>query len=459
MRDLQFSRRQLLQCGGVSLLSGGLLNVLAARGQSQPASPRRARACILLFQVGGPYQADTFDPKPDAPEEVRGPFRPVATTVPGIRFTEGVTQLARQADKMAIVRSVHHNMRCHNPAIYCSLAGRESNEPLAVSSQTNAQRSDHPHYASVLARLRPGTAGMPAHVVVPNVTTNGPARSPGLLGGYLGPRYDPFVLGADPSAADYRVDAFAPADDLGSGRLQGRQTLLRSLDTQQRRLERLGAIQAMGTLYEQAFSLLTSPRAKEAFHLDREPVRLRDRYGRHLQGQSALLARRLVEAGVPFVTVVSHTAVERDSWDTHDNHYGRVTRNLLPPADQAFSVLLEDLSMRGMLDEVLVVWLGEFGRTPRMGVRFSNAGNSATGRDHWCNCYSVALAGGGVRGGQIIGSSDQIAAYPLEKPVHISDLAATLYHALGIDPRSQLYDLQGQLRFICDGNPVLELFR
>ncbi len=458
MTHFDFDRRRLLQCGGVSLLSGGLLHLLAARNSAGAAPPRRARACILLFQVGGPYQADTFDPKSDAPEEVRGPFRPVATPVPGMHFTDGVPRLAPHAGKLAILRSVHHTIRCHNPAIYCSLVGREATDPLAVSNRTAAQRSDHPHYASVLARLRPRAVSMPAHVVVPNVTTNGAAKSPGYLGGYLGTGCDPFVLAADPSAADYRVDAFALADEVGPDRFQGRQSLLQGLDRQQRRLERSGTLQALGTVYEQAFSLLTSPQAKEAFNLDREPAHLRERYGRHTQGQSVLLARRLVDAGVPFVTVVSHTAVERDSWDTHDNHYGRVTSELLPKADQCFSALLEDLSVRGLLEDVLVVWLGEFGRTPRMGVRFSNAGNSPSGRDHWCNCYSVALAGGGIRGGQVIGSSDQIAAYPRERPVHISDLAATLYHALGVDPRTQLHDLQGQLRFICDGNPVLEAF-
>jgi uncharacterized protein (DUF1501 family) len=203
---------------------------------------------------------------------------------------------------------------------------------------------------------------------------------------------------------------------------------------------------------------LTSARAKRAFDLGEEPARIRDRYGRHTMGQGALLARRLVEAGVPFVTVFSHTRVERDSWDTHNRHYELSRQSLLPPADQSLSALLEDLHQRGLLSETLVVWMGEFGRTPRMGVQFSNNSNNVGGRDHWCNCYSVVLAGGGVRGGQVIGSSDGIGGYPRERPVHIGELAATLYHALGIDPRAQLYDLQGQLRFICDGNPVVEAF-
>ncbi len=451
------TRRRFLQIGGVQLLSPGLLHVLAGRAATQQPHRARAKACILLFQLGGPYQGDTFDPKPAATAEVRGPFRPVATRVPGMRVTEALPRVAQQADKFAIVRTVHHLIRCHNPAIYASLVGREATDPMAVSNRTNATRTDHPHYASVVARLRPGLATMPHHVIIPNVTNNGPAKSPGLLGGYLGAAYDPFVLGADPSDPDFRIDSFALPEELDAARFQDRQMLLRRLDSVQRSLERHGAIDAMGTHYRRAFNILTSPIAKQAFDLSQEPETIRDRYGRHQQGQSALLARRLVEAGVPFVSVFSHTDVDREAWDTHQNHYARLDR-LLPPADQVLSALLEDLHNRALLDDTLVIWLGEFGRTPRMGVNFSNNTNNVGGRDHWCNCYSVVLAGGGVRGGQVLGASDGIAAYPRERPVHISDLAATIYHVMGIDPRAQLYDIQGQLRFICDGQPVMELF-
>lgn len=452
------TRRRFLQIGGVQLLSPGLLQVLASQAAAQSSRRPRAKACILLFQLGGPYQADTFDPKPDATEEVRGPFRPVATRAPGLRVTEALPRVAQQADKFAIIRTVHHLIRCHNPAVYASLVGREATDPMAISNRTAATRTDHPHYASVVARLRPGAASMPHHVIIPNVTNNGPAKSPGLLGGYLGAAYDPFVLGADPSDPDFRIDSFALPEELDAARFGDRQTLLRRLDGVQRRLERHGAMDAMGTHYRRAFNILTSPTAKQAFDLSQEPDWIRDRYGRHQQGQSALLARRLVEAGVPFVSVFSHTDVDRDAWDTHRNHYQRVTTDLLPPADQVLAALLEDLHSRGMLEETLVIWLGEFGRTPRMGVNFSNNTNNIGGRDHWCNCYSVVLAGGGVRGGQVLGASDAIAGYPRERPVHISELAATIYHVMGIDPRTQLYDIQGQLRFICDGQPMMELF-
>jgi uncharacterized protein (DUF1501 family) len=455
------TRRGLCQFGGVSLLSGGLLNLLATRAGAGPEAPRkkaRAKACILLFQVGGPYQCDTFDPKPNAPEEMRGPYRIARTRVPGVDVTEALPLLAQHADKFAIVRSVNHLIRCHNPAIYCSLVGREATEPMAVSNRTAAKRTDHPHYASVVARLQGARGGMPHHVILPDVVFNGPAKSPGLLAGYLGAAYDPFILAADPNAEGFRVDGVGLPADVSRDRLDGRRTLLNRYDAMCRVVERAETVAALGSFQQKTFELLTSSRTRDAFDLAREPARLRDRYGRNTNGQGTLLARRLVEAGVPFVTVFSHTVVEKKSWDTHLMHDELSKSELLPQADQTFSALLDDLGQRGLLDQTLVVWLGEFGRTPRRGIQFSNNTNNKTGRDHWCNCYSVVLAGGGVQGGRVIGSSDFIGAYPKERPVHVSDLAATIYHALGVDPRAQLSDIQGQLRFICDGEPVRELF-
>jgi hypothetical protein len=451
-------RRGFLQLSHLGFWGTGLVaHLLGQRAVASPRTPR-ARACILLFQVGGPYQCDTFDPKPDAPEEMRGPYKPLRTRVPGLLVTEALPRVAVHADKIAILRGVHHTIRCHNPAIYCTLVGREATDPMAVSNRTNAKRTDHPHHASVIAKLRPAADSvMPHHVVLPDLVLNGPAKAPGLQGGYLGASYDPFVLGADPASPSFRVDAMAPPADVTHERLDGRQGLLAKLDAGQRRLESGEGVASLGSFQRRAFELLTSPRTKRAFALEQEPPAVRDRYGRHTVGQSTLLARRLVEAGVPFVSVFSHTAVEKESWDTHSNH-DEVSRKLLPLTDQSFGALLDDLDTRGLLDEVLVVWLGEFGRTPRRGMAFSNAGNSPNGRDHWCNCYSVVLAGGGVRGGSVVGASDWIGGYPKERPVHISDLAATLFHAFGVDPRSQVHDIQGQPHSICDGYPVEELF-
>jgi hypothetical protein len=450
--------------GGVSisrreLFGAGLLSVLASRGGAAGRGRRgTARACIVLFQVGGPYQCDTFDPKPGAPEEVRGPYKPARTRVPGLHVTEALPLVARHTDKFAILRSVHHTIRCHNPAIYCSLVGREATDPMAVSSNTNAKRSDHPHYASTLARLRAARPGMPAHVIIPDLVLNGPARSPGLLAGYLGAAYDPFVLGADPAGPGFRVEGLRLPDDVRAPRLEDRRLLLSRLDRGQKILENAECVGAMSEVRKQAYALLTAPRTKKAFDLAQEPDRIRDRYGRHTVGQSALLARRLVETGVPFVSVFSHTVVERNSWDTHNRHDELSKAELLPKADQSFSALLEDLAVRGLLNDVLVVWMGEFGRTPRRGVNFSNNSNNVGGRDHWCNCYSVVLAGGGVKGGRVVGSSDWIGGYPKERPTHISDLAATVFHAMGADPRAVVRDIQGQPHTICDGDPVMELF-
>jgi len=444
-------RRGLFQYGGLSLLSAGLLRVLAARAEASAPTPK-AKACILLFQVGGPYQAETFDPKPDAPAEVRGLFKPAATKVPGLRVTEALPRVADHADKLTILRGVNHTIRCHNPAIYCTLVGREATDPMAVSNRTAAKRTDHPHFASVVAKLRPPKTAMPFHVILPDTTNNGPSKSPGLLGGYLGAAYDPFVLEADPNDPGFRVEGLAADGD----ELAGRRSLLDRVDRDRRTLERTVPVESMDTLYQRAFAMLTAPESRAAFDIAKEPAKIRDRYGRHSQGQCALLARRLVEAGVPFVSVFSHVDVDKGSWDTHQKHNERVTEQLLPPADQSFSALLEDLHGRGLLDSTLVIWMGEFGRTPRMGVTVSNNTNNVGGRDHWCNCYSVVLAGGGVKGGQVIGSSDAVAAYPKERPVHVSDLSATIFHLLGVDPRAQLWDIQGQFRTICDGNPVLE---
>src|SRR5262249_55617992 len=325
LRTERWTRRRLLQVGPAALMTAGLCNVLAARAEAKPASsPRRrggARACIILFQVGGPYQCDTFDPKPLAPVEVRGPFRPIHTSATGVTITDALPRVAQHAHRFAVIRSMHHSIRCHNPAIYCSLAGREATDPMAVSNRTNAQRTDHPHYASVVARLRPGAAAMPHHVIIPAVAPHGPAKSPGQLAAYLGPRYDPMVLAADPNDANFAVEGTDLPANLGRPRFAQRQTLLERLDQRQRFAEHAGSIESMGAFYQRAFSLLTSPAAKQALSRHSERSRIRERYGRHTQGQGALLARRLVEAGVPFVTVFSHTRVERESWDTHNRHY------------------------------------------------------------------------------------------------------------------------------------------
>ena len=451
-------RRAFLQAGGVSLLNAGLMNVLAAQSRGLSRQPR-IRSCLLLFQVGGVSQTDTFDMRPEADENVRGEFQPIATNVPGMHVCEHMPRVARQMDKLCVVRSMHHRMLCHNPAIYTSLTGREIGDSLAVSVQTAAKRDDYPHLGSVVAGFGHDPADLPASVALPFHVKNGPTPSPGQHAGFLGRAYDPFLVARDPNAPDYRVEELHLPPDIAAARMSQRQRLLAELDASQRILERAPAPKAFGEYYQQAMTLLSTGRCRRAFDLSEEDPRLRDRYGRNVVGQSTLLGRRIIEAGVPFVTVYSPVAnVDDPSWDTHQNNFPRLRNELLPPADQALSTLLQDMHDRGLLEETLVVWAGEFGRTPEIGVIRSNNSNNVTGRDHWPHCYTILLAGGGVPGGSYYGASDRTGWHPQENPVHIGDFAATIYDAFGIDPRQMMYDSLNRPHVLAEGRPVRDLF-
>jgi hypothetical protein len=454
----QIARRDFLRLGGVSLVSGGLLNVLAGRTQAA-ARPARIKSCLLLFQVGGVSQTDTFDMKPDAEDRIRGEFKPISTNVPGMHVCELLPQVSQQMDKLCVVRSVHHRMLCHNPAIYTALSGREVGDSLAVSVQTAANRDDYPHFGSVVARFRDFPKDLPPSVSLPYQLRNGPTRSPGQHAGFLGPAYDPFLVLRDPSAADFHVDELKLQEQVDAPRLSARRRLLASLNAQTEWLEKKGPVESAHEYYRQAIELLSTERTKQAFDISQESDKLRDRYGRNVVGQSTLLGRRLVEAGVPFVTVYSPVAnVDEPSWDTHLNNFPRLKDQLLPPADQALSALLEDMHSRGLLDETLVIWAGEFGRTPEIGVKRSNNSNNTTGRDHWPHCYTILLAGGGVPGGRYYGSSDGVGWYPRDNPIYIGDLAATIYDAFGIDSKQLMHDSLGRPHVLADGEPVRELF-
>ena len=328
----RFERREFLRLGGASLLSPGLLSVVAGRAAG---GDRRARikSCLLLFQAGGVSQTDTFDMKPDCDETIRGEFGPIDSNVPGMPVCEHLPQMARQMDKVCIVRSVHHRMLCHNPAIYAALSGREVGESLAVSVKTAATRDDYPHVGSLVARFGTPTADVPPFVAYPYQLRNGPTPSPGQHAGLLGRAYDPFVVLKDPNAADFHVDELEFPADVATGRLGDRRTLLQQFDSQQKWLDETTGVEALGEYYQQAYSLLTAPRVKTAFDLSSERDALRDAYGRNTVGQSTLLARRLVEAGVPFVTVYSPAPnIDGPSWDTHLDNFPRLKNELLPPA-------------------------------------------------------------------------------------------------------------------------------
>jgi hypothetical protein len=460
------SRREVLRAGGLGLgLHGlGLSTLLQARQASEPTSPTfgRARSCILLFMWGGPAQQETWDLKPDAPEEVRGEFRPIATTVPGLMISEHFPRLARQAHRLAVIRSVHHGDVNHLTATHALLTGRPIPRDEAAPLS-----EDWPHVGSVLARLNRGRERSPLPPFVqmrPEVPDGAPRfveQSHGQGSGWLGPAWNPLTIDDDPNVHGFRdrgAAAIRLPDGLDPNRLDNRRWLLRVVDRQAHELARSAAAAALDAHYDRACSLLTDRAALGAFDLEREDPRLRDRYGRHTHGQTVLLARRLVEAGVPLVSVfwpndgITNVSVY---WDTHNRNFLDLKTRLMPPADQAFSALLDDLAARGLLDSTLVVWTGEFGRTPRVGQSVvGGAGAGRDGRDHWPHCFSSVLAGAGIRGGTIFGASDGWAAYPARDPVTPADIAATIYHLLGVAPAQQLIDPLGRPMRLCDGIPI-----
>ncbi len=455
------SRREFLRAGGLSLFGLGLPTLLKARGLSAPVSAGsfgQAKACILLFMWGGPAQQETWDLKPDAPEQVRGEFRPIPTNVPGIEISEHFPMLARQAHRLAILRSVHHKDVNHTTATHELLTGR----PFSPA----ASRPDEqwPHYGAVLAQKNRGnerTVLPPFVQMRPTIPDGAPRfveQSAGQGAGWLGPALNPFTIDHDPNRPDYDVGDFRLPEEVGSGRLKDRRRLLSLVDDQARQLEMSVPVQTLKSHYTRAYDLLTTRRALEAFDLEKEDPRLRARYGLHPHGQAVLQARRLVEAGVPVVTIfwqndgLTNVSVY---WDTHNRNFIDLKTRLMPAADQAFTALLDDLDARGLLDETLVVWTGEFGRTPRVGQGVvGGAGAGKDGRDHWPHCFSTVLAGAGIQGGVVHGASDRWAAYPALDPVTPADVAATVYHCLGIDPALELTDQLNRPLRLCLGNPI-----
>jgi hypothetical protein len=394
---------------------------------------------------GGPSQLDTWDLKPDAPAEVRGEFRPIATRVPGVSISEHFPRLARLADRYAIVRSLTHDDPAHLSSVHHLMTGHHA--PKVKSDADPPSRRDSPAVGSALARLRPTGLALPPCVTMPWIVSHPAApggKAPGQNAGWLGPAYDPFLLTADPAAPNFAVPQLNRPAELTSERLEARRELLASLDA------RATSADGFSSSLQRALDLLTSDAARRAFDIAQEPAVLRDRYGRHTHGQCLLLARRLIEAGVRLVCVNWHFDGQF-FWDTHQNNFNGLKHRLMPPADQGLSALLEDLAQRSLLDETLVVWVGEFGRSPRI-----NRGNA--GREHHPGCYSAVLAGGGVRGGQVYGRSDHQAAYPAADPVSPADLTATIYHALGVPPDATIQDREGRPATLTEGRPLLALF-
>jgi uncharacterized protein (DUF1501 family) len=446
-----FLKGGLLAAAGTTL--GEFFRLQAVAGGQRPAT---ADSCVLLFLNGGMSHLDTFDAKPDQPAEVRGEFAPIRTTAMGVRVTEHLPGLARQAHRYAVVSTVHFEGRLgnHSPACYHMLTGREPEGEAAVLAPPT--RGDHPTMGSAAARLRPTPGTVPAFVMAPDVLIENAHLTPGQFAGWLGSRYEAFNLRSDPSRPGFAVPGLARPADVPAARLASRRGLLARLDAGRPDLAAGPAGRELGPYYGRAFDLLTGSRARAAFDLDTEPHAARERYGINSFGQSVLLARRLVEAGVRFVNVHWPNVGGGFNWDTHSNGFARLKNQLLPPFDRALSALLEDLADRGLLGRTLVVVLTEFGRAPQIGRTFQNSGGPA-GRDHWSSCFSVLLAGGGVHGGQTYGRSDARGAHPAEKPVTPADVVATVYHALGIDPRATLQDGEGRTHRLCEGSPLHEL--
>ncbi|MBA2227703.1 MAG: DUF1501 domain-containing protein [Gemmataceae bacterium] len=439
-----WTRRDFLHAGALAPLGLTLASYHRLRG----AEADRDINCILLFLVGGPSQLDTFDPKPQAPEEVRGPFRPIPTNVPGIQISEIFPKTARHADKYAIIRSIYHT----------ATAVHDTGHQMMQTGRLFTGGVEHPHMGCVLGYLRGSRGELPAHVVVPKpIGRTGGNLPHGHTAGYLGRAYDPFILNADPNDPNFRVPDLLPPDYLSGVRATRRQKLRELVDGATRALENSPALQQLDESFQRAYQLMTSPRAREAFALDKEPAKLRDRYGRTRFGQSCLLARRLIEAGVRFVTVnMFETVFDEVTWDIHGSRpftdIQQMAREVAPNFDNAFSALLEDLHDRGLLATTMVLAVGEFGRTPKI--------NPAGGRDHHPGVWSILMAGGPLRGGQVIGESDNLAYAPKTRPVTPAEFAATVYKALGLDPHKELPGPQNRPIPLVDYNvkPLDELF-
>jgi hypothetical protein len=431
------SRRTFVRAGFLGLAGLGLSDLLRLRAQAvNPDALRRDKAVIMFWLDGGPTHLDTYDMKPNAPAEYRGSFMPIQTNVPGIQICELLAQHAKVMDRLSIVRSVHHNNGDHFAAAHWMLTGYHGSTAADLPPK-------YPGVGAIASKLRgPNGPGVPAFVGVPNIHSVG--LTPGYHGAaYLGVGFNPLDAGGDPNRANYQVPNLQMLAGFDLNRLEDRRILLGGLDRVRREVDGTGLMNGMDQFNQQAFEMVTGAAARRAFDIAREDPRVRDRYGRHTWGQSALLARRLVEAGVTFVTITA------SGWDDHAQ-VANAMKAKLPPFDRAVGALVEDLSARGLIDQVTVVVMGEFGRTPRI--------NPGAGRDHWGEVMSVLIGGGGVKGGQVVGASNAKGERPKDRPLKPADLLHTLYYVLGIDPTIQFNNLAGRpIAILNEGSPIREL--
>jgi hypothetical protein len=437
------TRREVLRAGGLAALGLSLPQLLHAR-TAKTQGP--ARSCIVLFLMGGPPQHSTWDPKPDAPPEVRGEFGPIQTNIPGMQVSSLLPRLARQAERLCVLRAVSTGDNAHSSSGYYMLTG-VPHAPMNAENVNPGPPNNWPNIGSLVRRLRGDRGGMPGAVRLPmHIFNTDGSVWPGQDAGFLGRASDPWLFRCEPAAPAVRIPEFTLAADVPVDRLGDRRDLLQQLDRKIAGTPQAG----FSPLQAQAFDLLSSPKARAAFDLAREPAAVRDQYGRHHFGQSCLLARRLVEAGVGLVQVNWFRGPDEPSdapcWDSHTKEAQRLKTVLAPTADQAFAALLEDLGQRGLLDETLVVCMSEFGRTPRI--------NGAGGRDHWGHVFSVALAGGGIRGGQVYGASDRQGGHPRNGRVTPQDLTATILDRLGYAAHTEIRDPQGRPLAVSKGDVI-----
>ena len=428
------SRRDCLRLGLGALVGGGLIDALRLRGTAATVGSRQAESCILIWMDGGPSHYETFDPKPEAPAEIRGQYEAIATKVPGLRFSKGVPRLSSIADKLAVVRSIRHDQGNHGAGNHYMMTGAPTRIPVACGAFV----SFHPSLGSVVAHERGAPGGLPPYFSMPSMSRSGGPN-------FLGARYAPFVVPDDPNGKGFRVRDVAPPRGVDDARFADRRDLRSRVDRFRRFTDAAAAdpAVALDEYYEQGYDLVSSAEARRAFDLASEPESVRDTYGRHPFGQRALLARRLVEAGVPFVTLYE------GGWDHHEKIFDALDKKL-PPFESSIAALIEDLDARGRLDSTLVVALGEFGRTPKI--------NARGGRDHWSNAMSVLFAGGGTPGGQAIGATDPRGYTAVDRIYGPERFASTIYTKLGIDPGAMMYAPNGRpVHLVSDPNPIPEL--
>ncbi len=446
-----FDRRDFLRVGAAGVVGAGL-PFAPKSAQAASSGTGRAKSVLLVLLSGGPSQLDMWDPKPDAPVEVRGEFSSINTALPGVSICEHMPKLAEQLGRWTILRTMSHGEHNHLLATHVALTGRPTPVPRGGSDLDRVEsRYDFPNFAAALDYVRPRNDGIPTGVTLPNYYIEGPLTWPGQYAGFLGPKHDPWQINHDPNDANFRIDSLSLQPGLTSPRLVSRRELLDTIN-ERPTLKGDGRTTSFAEQQDVAFSLLTSDKVAKAFSIQQEDDATRERYGRNKFGQSLLLSRRLIEAGVPIVQAAMGIV---QTWDTHVDNWGRLKNVLLPQLDNGLAALMDDLSASGKLEETMVIVMGEFGRTPRVSVL---PGQTVPGRDHWAHTYSGLFAGAGIRGGQVVGTTDAIAAYPVTRSWSPADVCTTLFDALGVSHEAALMDPLGRPNHLLNGSVIGPLY-